>query len=220
MKTILTIILIAFGSFNLFARSSKITKEEYAVYSKIFESLYEKRKVAADFQLVISDNTVKKTFNSGTPESRLSHKSDAAQLYNDFSQQKIEELVENYNERNSSSALIKERFKTKYSYFIISQYELDKLLIIGKKLYDEMLEKPVDELHSSMAIWKPFLNKYHTDGCYTLSRVGFSKNKKLALVLVSRTNGISGDDVFYILEKSDGQWLNPKWFGFGISWII
>lgn len=219
MKTILAGFLIIFGSLNLFAQSN-ITKEEYAVYSKIFESIYEKRKIAPDFQIVVLDNTVKETLNSGSPESRIKRKSFTEQFYKDVSQQKIEELLKSYNENNSAPSLIKEKFKIKHNYAIISPFELNKLLIFGRKLYDEMPEKPVEELHSPMVIWKPFLNQYRTDGCYSLSRVAFSKDKKLALVLVSHTKGISGDDIFYVLEKINGQWTSPRWLGYGSSWII
>jgi hypothetical protein len=221
MRIILAGFLIIFGSFNLFAQS-KITEEEYAVYSKIFESLYEKRQVAPDFQLVILDTTIKKSLYASNPENHAKrYLADIGNpFYKDFGQQKIAEILKDYNEKNSGSAPIKEEFKTKYTYKLISQNELDELLSVGKKLYDEMPEKPVNELHSPMVIWKPFLDQYRTDGCYSLSRIGFSKDKKLALVLFSRSQGIMGDDVFYILENIDGQWMNPRWFGDGISWII
>lgn len=221
MKAILAGFLIIFGSFNLFAQA-KITKEEYAVYSKIFESLYEKRKVKPDFQIVISDSTIEKTSNISTPENHSKrYLADVKNpYYKDFGRQKVAEILKDYNEKNARSAPIKEKLKTKYNYELISQHELNKFLIVGRKLYDEMPEKPVDELHSPRVIWKPFLDQYHTDGCYSLSRVGFSKDKKLALVLFSRSEGIMGDDVFYILEKISGQWMNPRWFGDGISWII
>ena len=158
MKAILTVFLVTLGSFNLFAQS-KITKEEYKVYSKVFESIYEKRKVAPNFQFVVLDNTVKKTLNSGIPENRyreyLSNKKDPS--YKDFVQQKIEELLKDYGEKNAKPALIEKKFETKDNYAVVSQYELNKFLIIGKKLYDEMPEKSVTELHSPMFIWKHFL---------------------------------------------------------------
>lgn len=221
MKAILTIILIVFGSFNLFAQS-KITKEEYKVYSKVFESIYEKRKVPLTFQIVILDKTVKQTLNSGSPEKRSKEYFSGSKnpFYKDFGQARIEELLKDYNEKNATPAIIEKRIKTKYNYAIISQYQLNKLLIVGRKLYNEMPEKPVTDLHSPMIIWKPFISQYRTDGCYSLSRVAFSKDEKLALVLVSNTDGISGEDKFFILEKKDHLWLNPQWFGNGIGWII
>lgn len=222
MKAILTSFLIIFGGFNLFAQS-KITKEEYAVYSKVFESIYEKRKIAPDFQIVVLENTIKNTLHNYSLENHAKqYISDTKNpFYKDFGQQKTQELLKDYNKKNIAPALIEEKFKkTKYNYAVISQYELNKLIIIGKRLYDEMLEKPVNELHSPMVTWKPFLNKYHTDGCYSLSRVAFSKDKKLALVFFSRSEGIMGDDKFYILEKVDGKWKNPRIFGDFISWII
>lgn len=216
-KITFTVFVLLFFSWN-FSAQSKITDEEYSIYSAVFESIYNKNKSPSNIQIVIMDSTIKFSKNSVSLESYLRSGSTADQIYQAHSQQKVEELQRSYNERNLKEATIKRKFKIKNDYAIISGHELNKLLIEGKKLYDEMPNMPPNDSHSPMITWKPFLNKYRTDGCYSFSRVGFSKDRKLAIVFVSHSNGISGTDAYYILKKTDGYWGNPKWFGSG--WII
>lgn len=125
--------------------------------------------------------------------------------------------MESYNEKNLKPAKLKRNLKLNKDYTFISQSELNKFLVEGRKLYDEMDPKPVNELHADMVVWKPFLNTYKTRGCYSLSRVGFSKDKKFALVLAHFNSGISGDAAYFLFEKINDEWNNPKMFMY--SWM-
>lgn len=219
-KIIFTILFLVCVALNI-SGQSKITDEEYLIYSTVFESVYSKSK--SEIQIVLLDNTAGSSKNSFPLEHHLNTKTFTDTIYRinphkGISPQKIEELVKSYNDKNLNPGTVKSKLKIKNRYVIIPQSELDKLLIEGRKIYDEMPNKPVDDLHSPMITWKPFLKKYRTNGCYHLSKVGFSKDKNFALVFVSQTDGISGGDMFYILEKTNGRWENPKRFGSG--WII
>ena len=60
MKIIFTILLIAFGSFNLFAQS-EITEEDYAIYAEVLRNIYTENFKPNGYKtsFVIFENTVK-----------------------------------------------------------------------------------------------------------------------------------------------------------------
>ena len=115
---------------------------------------------------------------------------------------------------------MEKRFPIENEYIIITKNEIDQLLKAGEKEYQEILKKSADPFFGSKIgfAWQPFHKKYqNANGYYSLSRVGYSTDKKLALVFVNLESGDYVSSTFYILEKVNDKWEVRKSFGSGFS---
>jgi DNA-binding HxlR family transcriptional regulator len=222
-KSVFTVLLVVFGGFNIFAQP-KAEKDEYVIYAKVFEPVFEWNfKPESKPHIVISEDTTNfKAFGSWefyTLENLLKNESHANYLYKlnpqkGMTPQKLEELLKDFNERNQIRAKLEREIKLKHEYTLISQNELDKLLAEGKKKYGELRDKQQYSLFAGAYIWEPFREKYpNSRGCYNLSRVGYSADKNFALVFMHRESGDDADYTYYIFEKVNNGWGNPKMFG-------
>ena len=200
-KAIFTVLLISFLGFNAFAQSN-LSREEYAIYASILESIYQDnwKQYKTKTSFVILDDTFKPGYED---ESDIG---------------KMKGMSKDFNRKNQTSAKIERLFPIKYEYEITSKSKVDELLEIGRKELDRIKEdikrnnKPQITWGSSI-VWKSFDEKYpNSNGYYQFSRVGFSSNKRFALVRVEREASESGDSMFYILRKVKGKW---KIYSFG-----
>ncbi len=224
MKVIFTIFSIVFCSFNLFAQSN-ITKEDYAVYAGVFESIYMESFKRNEYKtsFVILDNTVEPNFI--TLENNLKNNRASDYLYKTNSSTELtpstfEILLKDFKENNKQSTKVEKQFSIEYECKISTKIEIDQLLEAGKKEYEEILKKSKDPYFGSKSsfMWQPFYRKYqNSGGYYNLSRVGYSANKKLALVYVNMESGDYGSSTFYVLEKVNNKWEIRKSFGSGWS---
>ncbi len=224
MKVIFTILLITFCSLNLFAQLN-VTKEEYAVYASVFDSIYAQGFKRNEYKtsFVILDNTVEPNFIA--LENNLKNNRASDYLYKTnpstgLTPSTFEVLLENFKESNKHSAKLERQFPIDYQYDVITKSEIDQLFDVGKKEYEEILKKSKDPFFGSKSsfIWQPFYKKYqNSGGYYNLSRVGYSADKKLALVYAGMESGDYGSSTFYILEKVSNKWEIRKNFGSGWS---
>jgi hypothetical protein len=197
---------------NVFAQS-KVTKEEYAIYTTVLKSIYvdylKENKTKLSF--VIIDTTYQ-------PDVFSEKKAD-----------KISGLLNNFKQRNQVSTKLDKSFPMKYRYEITNKSEIDNLLEIGRKEFNESQKKSKTPLpETSVEKWSPFHKKYLEEkwkpfhkkyldsfGYYELSRVGFSFNKEFALVYVEFTASEGGSSMNYILSKKKGNWTIYHSYGSG-----
>jgi hypothetical protein len=221
-KIIFTILLMAFCGFNILAQS-KITNEEYEIYTGVFEKRFEKIELdKAVTRIAILENTIEPDYS--WLARYLSDKRLANYLYSPEPSGSVnpsdwEEALENLKYVNGKSEKLAELFPIEYKYNLVTKSEIDALVEEGKKELAERFEK-CKCVFSGVGgvIWQPFHRKYrNSSGYYSFSRVGFSKNKKLALVFSKMESGDQGWTTFYILGETDGKWKVLKYFGSG--WI-
>ncbi len=198
-----------------------MTKEEYAVYADFFESAYKENFKHDEYKtfFVILDDVVKPNFI--TLEKHLNHISISDYLYKtnpstELTPSTFEILLEDFKKNNKHSAKLEKQFPIKYEYKITNKVEIDQLLEAGEKEYEEISKRSKHPFFGSKIsfIWQPFRRKYqNSGGYYNLSRVGYSENKKLALVYINTESGDYGSSKFYILEKVNDRWEVRKNFG-------
>lgn len=201
---------------------SKVTKEEYLVYAGVVENNY------ANFKpnefvttIAILENTIEP--NLVSLEKFLEQKRLFDYLYkatssNEITPSNLEGLLKDFKETSKDPVRLKNQFPIEYNYSLITKGEIDKLLEDGKKEYAETLKKCKCLVTGEGVIWQPFHRKYrNSGGYYSFSRIGFSPDKKFALVYVNTESGDHGSSTFYVMEKVNSKWRVYKNFGGG--WI-
>jgi hypothetical protein len=220
-KIIFTVLLVAFCSISLFAQS-KITKEEYEVYAAIFEHNYKNFK-PNEYQTTVAilKNTIMPDLVS--LEKHLKHPRMAGYLYETdanggIESAEFENLLGNFKEVNKNVVDLEKKFSIEYNYDLITKTEIAELLKEGGKESAEYYKKCEPCAFGGNFTWQPFHRKYRNSGGYhSLSRVGFSKDKKWSLVYATIESGDYGSRNFYVLRKSDNKWEVFKYFGGGWS---
>lgn len=193
-KIFFSLLLISVCSFSLFAQSSP-TKEEYAVYGRVLRDirLENLKQTKAKYSFVILDDTFK-------PEHFCEYKIG-----------RFRSLSKDFKRKNLTSSKLEKSFPVSYAYEITSQAQIDELLKIGKKEFErieaEYKLRNIGITSGSDIIWEPFYAKYpNANGHYRFSRVGFSSDKRFALVSVEGQGGSWSSITEYILKKSKGRW--------------
>lgn len=193
-KILLSILVMLICGFNLFAQST-VTKEEYAVYARILRDIHLEnlKQIKAKYSFVILDETFK------------------PKHLNEYKNGRFRSLSKDFIQKNLTSSKLEKSFSVNYDYEITSQSEIDKLLKIGEKEFNrieaEYKLRNVGISSGSTIVWKPFHAKYpNANGYYQLSRVGFSKDKKFALVSVKGEGAYWTSNMDYILRKTRGKW--------------
>lgn len=216
-KIIFTILLIAFCSFNLFAQSI-VTKEEYEIYATVFEKHFENsRSVGFVFSIAILQDTTGVDLKKSLNDKRVSDYFYSMFLSAQLKRMDLEDLVENFEETNKDSVKLEKQIPTEYEYSLVTKGEIEALIEENRKENAEYYKK-CSPCMPSPYTWQPFHGKYRNLlGYYSLSRVGFSKDKKFALFY------ISGEELgqrawgFYVLNKVNDKWEIYK--GFWDGWV-
>lgn len=195
MKKILSILVISICSFNLFAQSS-LTKEEYAVYARVLRDirLEDLKQSKTEFSFVILDDT---SFNPN--------------IFDEYTAKRFRGLLRDFKRKNLISSKLEKLFPVKYEYEITNDSEINELLKNGTKEFEKIKAeyklRNIGIAGGSDIVWKPFYEKYpNTNGYYQLSRVGFSSDKRFALVLVEGKGGSWDSSMQYVLRKVKGKW--------------
>jgi hypothetical protein len=221
MKLIFTILFLVSCTFNLFAQPD-VTKEEYEVYAAVFEKRFEKSELDKTMtRLAILENTIDPDYsilnryinNSRTNEYLTSPEPNGSVKLSDW-----EESITDLKTRDNNFERLKEQFSIKYNYNTVSKSEIDLLLEEGKKANDEYYKKCEPCSVGNPFVWQPFHKKYrNSEGYYSFSRVGFSKDKKTGFVFLKTVSGDQGWSTFYVVGKANENWKVLKYFGSG--WI-
>ena len=197
-KPTFLVLLIIFFNCNLFAQS--ISKDEYKIYEVVLD------KIAAgdsEFSFVILNKTqiVDLTI---TPE-RIFDK--------DFAK------------KNKESHTLSPIFSIKNQYWLVEKTEIEQVLKMGDddwaKIENERKRKnlPLFAEPDYDVLWKHFYKKYpKSGGYYDLSRVGFSSNKRIAIVKITQSGGVSGYTKWFTLAKNKNKWKVIK--SSSSEWIV
>jgi hypothetical protein len=202
-KIIFATFLICLSSINLFAQANS-GKEEYAVYDAALRNIHGEwtKQSDATVSFVVLEDTVKLDF----VPSGMNKKSISEYVNNKFTYSK-KDLLTDFTANNQNSVKLEKQSPTDYEYDFVSKAELENLMTEGRKEFGDGLKRCNCVIFEDTFSWQPLRRKYpNTYGIYQFSRVGFSSDKKYALVFVNREAGDSGDASFYILEKTDDKW--------------
>lgn len=195
-KLIFTVLLISICSFALPAQT-RLTKEDYSVYAAILKNIRPDslKDNTTQIYFVILDTT---TVN--------------AYIYDKGKVNKIRGLASNFKQINKFPAKLEDSFPIKQRYEITNISEIRKLLDMGGKEFDEAQQKrkamgqPIFT-DDAITYWKYFDKKYpYGRGYYQFSRVGFSTNKRFAVVSVEFTSIGSFYYTTYVLRKTKERW--------------
>lgn len=203
-KIIFTVLLICIYGLNLYAQPNA-SKEEYKVYASILKDIYSQN--LKEYETKSSFVILNETFK---PDN-----------FSRYKINRIRGLLRNFKQRNMTSAKLEESFQVNYNCEIISKSKMDALLTIGRneleRIKAEYKSRNIGIAYEDDIVWKPFYEKYpNSNGYYKFSRVGFSSDKRIALVLVKREASDSGDLMQYILKKIKGKWV--FYFAYGSRW--
>lgn len=202
MKKFSTILLIALFALNIFGQTIKksssgivlsdrargeisqtVSGEEYKIYSVALKHLKSKRSGAAP---VIEIKT-------GVDKD--------SKDFNDLERRGFGHFIEKINHeakwsfliKNEKSSTLENKFPNELNYTFITK---------------EQLIKDFEYEFDGVMNWDLFCKKYpKTDGIYTFSRVGFSKDGNEALVFVTFWCYYAcGAGNYYIMKKENGEW--------------
>ena len=117
----------------------------------------------------------------------------------------------------------------KYPASLTSNLDFAKYYLVEEQEINEYFEKAQAEIKAIEAeakaqnagviilptnYWRLFHQKYpNAYGLYSLSRVGFSRNKEYALVQIVRDSALTGYSRTYLLRKVKGTWEPITWSG-------
>lgn len=163
-------------------RQSKVSSEEYAVYSALISEEYLNDKV----KLVVIAN----------PTSGGNRSKDTADIFLELLAPLSHATLNDYLARNSKPYHLRNSFSLKAKYVIVEYKEIEKFF-----------ENPdFDEA------WKTFYQRYPaSNGYVALSRVGFNPAKNQALVSMSwMCNSRCGAGKLVLMAKRDGKWKIEK----------
>jgi hypothetical protein len=195
-KILLSILLVFACSFSFFAQSN-VTKEDYTVYSSVLRNirLEALKESKTKFSFVILDDT-----------------SSNLNIFDEYTAKRFRGLLRDFKRKNRTSSKLEKLFRVQYKYEITNQSKIDELLKIGSKEFKRIeAEYKARNIVIGMGIgdiiWEPFYEKYpNANGYYQFSRVGFSADKRFALVLVEGKGGSWDSQMQYILREVKGRW--------------
>lgn len=192
---------------NLFAQSA-ITKSDYEIYAEILRDLRREDiiKNKTEFSFVILSTT-----GTGT---------NAPEIYKE---KKYAGLNKDFERRNSTPLSFKKVFPVDYKYELAEKTEIESLLGEGKK---ETQRLKAEEKKSksfqrdtgwSEVDWKYFNEKYpKSNGYYKFSGIGYSRNKRFAVVTIEGKGTYWSGNIEYLFEKIGNKWV-IKQAGGGLS---
>lgn len=208
MKKIFVFFAILFVlTVNLFAQSA-ITKSDYEIYAEILRDLRREdiRKNKTKFSFVILSIT-----ETGT---------NAPEIYKE---KKYAGLNKDFERKNRNPLKFKKVFPVDYKYELIEKPEIESLLSEGRKETQRLKaeEKKSKSSQSdtgwSEADWKYFSEKYPmSNGYYKFSGIGYSRNKRFAVVTIEGKGTYWSGNAEYLFEKIGNKWV-IKQAGSGLS---
>ncbi|MBO0860756.1 MAG: hypothetical protein J2P21_20185 [Chloracidobacterium sp.] len=176
---------------------SKISNEEYAVYSAVIRNMFAGDRVTFDTQakvkmLVIEDRTVSESFNAAAGEN------ETERLKQIFSPTIPQEIIDDFVAKNAKSCQLTNSLDIKLKYTIIPKEKI----------------KPITGLPSD-----EFYKQFPDSGGYiALSRVGLNANGDQALAYMQHVcGGLCGSGHYLLLAKNNGGWVVQESFRAWIS---
>jgi len=206
-KVILTILLIFSGVGGVLAAPA-VSREEYAIYALVLKSirLENPAERKTKYSFVILDETFAPTIDDGEY---------AAKFVN---------LTKDFRRRNETPVRLAARLPVAFEYRIIGKSRIDELLETGARALQRIEEEAKRRNGGGGGggddiIWRPFYDAYrNSNGYHRFSRIGFTPDRRFALVGVERKNGSSDESRTVILRKIKGVWtIHVAYGGFSVS---
>jgi len=127
------------------------------------------------------------------------------------------DLARNFRLINSQPMIFDERLNFG-RHFLIDEAELNEGRYRPRMEFKEMQREAetrnVTLMETPTNSWRYFYEKYpDAIALYTLSRVGFTKNREYALVVVSQDAAFTGYTRAYIFRRFKSGWKTIKWQG-------
>ena len=184
-----------------------VTREEYAVYSIAFRSLRQVPNFEPKLEhLVIVTDT-------STPDFSY-----------DFLAPKFRWLVKDLSRRNAVPAKLDPKFLPFLNYSLVEKQEIDNMLETDKKNFQKERQKLRRESNRDIYSvcgppWKSFHAKFsEAQGYFQVSRIGFSSNRRFAMVELQGHGECWSGYWTYIFKKIGKEWRIYENFGsFGIA---
>lgn len=99
----------------------------------------------------------------------------------------------------------------------MDQTDIDNFFEIAqerKRKSEKDKPKNTTIIYNSPFYWIPFYEKYpNAHGYYSVSRVGFSSDRKFALFNLTKEDSIASFSRNYLLKKIKNKWQVIKYFG-------
>lgn len=193
MKYVIVIFLFAMLSVSCqqqFGERQPVESDDYLIYSLLLNQLEYPRNDDSVKQFVIAEMTLRSDKNCD-PARRL-------ETANTSLAAEVKSAIADLEKKVKTSIPLSKKFSLKKNYVLISQGEVLGILT------------------SSFAEWD---KKYpNSSGIISLSRVGYSADKTIAVVYRTvACSGRCGEGAYYIFEKKDGRWNMKEFIG---CWII
>lgn len=165
-----------------------VSAEEYLVMSTVLSEYDQPGK-----EFIIMDLTIQ-----GHDLLDLSPSNFVAPRVNEELPQLLDETKKDFNERNRQAYPLEKKFSVKSPYTFITKAEYDAIF---KDKFEDYA-------------WKDFYKKYPKAlALYYFSRVGFSSDKKQAVIQIHEAHGTLGKEyVFFLLAKNEDAWKVEKKF--------
>lgn len=183
-------------SVNLFAQSS-ITKSDYEIYGEVLRDIRRTdiENAKKKYSFVILSDTETESFSDG-----------------DYKEKKYRGLDRDFKRRNRTPLTFRKIFPVKYKYELVNKPDFEKLLDEGRKeterVEEEQKKENISRVARWSADWKYFYKKYPTaNGYYRFSAIGYSRNKRFAVIKIKGEGDSWKSYNEYLFEKIKNKWV-------------
>lgn len=201
MKILRILLLIALFSPDIGFAQAVITHDEYVVYDALLRLIY--REERKEYQ-----NVSYYVIYRSTKTDEYLYLEDA---------KRYRGLATDFLTKNKIPATLENKlFFGKY--YLVDQKEIDDFFEKARAEI-QSFEEEARNRNAILRIisanyWRPFYEKYpEAYGLYSLSRVGFTKNKEYAVVQIIRESSLTGYSRTYVLRKVERGWRIVTWSG-------
>lgn len=190
-KFLLILFVPLLTSWNCIAQS-KIADEEYAVFTAVFRHYFKGEPQGS----IAIERTTGSERIEGRSVRYLLDRSSKIDLF----------LIDDFNSKNKQEAELENRFGFSNQTYLLKE-ELREIFIPNLSESELLHEKD----------WEEFRKRYGNSGLFSLSRVGFDRKHKRALVTMGNMYGwLGGEGNYYILVRRGPKWKVKKKV---MSWI-
>jgi hypothetical protein len=195
-KLLCAFALVVFTT-QLATSQTAVTPEEYLIYSVVFRDLkiHSGSEPEPQYFVIIS-----RTKKQGRPIIARSVR--------------FRGMISDFVRKNALSAELKAKFPSFHIYSLVEESEVKALLEMSRTESEEKNKKVRSGSEGAKyigydcdSLWKAFYQKYpKADGSYRISRIGFSANRRAAIVEIEVESGCCSGNWTYILTKNRQIW--------------
>lgn len=210
-SAILTLLVLSIGC-NIVSAQSPVNTEEYQIYASLLENINKENyeNYGRNTYFVILEKTL--TLRDLDDDER--------EILDSFSV-KIQTMTDDFKYQNALPSLLLKQFPISFSYALENKSEIEKIVDEsveeGKNAF-EIARQKNSEVMEGPPNWGLFYQKYDgAAGYYSFSRVGFSRNKRNACVIVKKDDNWNGFTRFLHFRRVNGKWIEGN--GIFREWV-